>query len=226
MSSRGHALRLVVCATFLLLAALPAKAQTNRALRPTQLGRGYVSNIVWSPRGEKFGVATLEGIWLYSREMKLISHLNAPSAFDLAWNSKGTKLLTSHKGHLLSWDVAASRVIADITSPRELETPIMAWNPDGDGFALSWDGEPPQFWHEGEGRPFLRVHSDWTETPQSINKFVWTAQTLIGFSTEGTLFVWKFRNRGRSIPTNDSTSPVGDFRSRSHHQSHCGCGWL
>lgn len=191
MLSRGNIARLLVCAAPLLIfMVFPAKAQTHHASSPIQLGRGYISNAVWSPRGEMFGVATSRGIWLYSSELKLISHLNTPSVFDLAWNNEGTKLLTSHKGKLLMWDISANKVIAEITNPHDQSLPIMAWNPNGDGFAVSWDGGLPQIWRGGGEHPLLETQDDSAETPHSINKLVWTAQTLMGYSSEGILFVW------------------------------------
>lgn len=191
MLSRGNIARVLVCAVLLLIfMVFPAKTQTYHASSPIQLGRGYISNVVWSPRGEMFGVTTAQGVWLYASDLKLVSHLNTPPAFDLAWNNEGTKLLTSHKGKLLVWAIGTNKVIAEITSPHDQNVPVMVWNSNGGEFAVSWDGGLPQIWREDGEHPLLEIHGDSTETPQSISKLVWTAQALMGFSSEGNFFVW------------------------------------
>lgn len=191
MFSRGHAIKILICGVVLMFCiVLPTQAQTDQVPPPVQLGRGYISGVAWSPLGQLFGVATTQGIWLYSIEMKLISHLNSPPALDLTWNRDGTKLLTSHKGHLLVWDIPVHKVIMDVSSSHDPNMPIMDWNPEGDGFAVSWGGGLPQLWHVGADHPFRDMHSGSMETPLSINRLVWTPQGLLGFSSEGTLFEW------------------------------------
>lgn len=152
---------------------------TQNAQQLTQvglIGRGYVTEVAWSPDGKLLAVSGATGIWLYSANAlnlppRLVAEGNAPIG-SITFSPDGSKLAYSSGMHVALWDIISGHRQALPTESTDTVAGF-AFSPDGTLLAATvWHYPPPserplereysiQLWNVSTGK-FVRSYPDGT----------------------------------------------------------------
>ena len=208
-----------ICVSLLLADSSFAEAYTQWQLPEgvlVRLGKGWVTDFVFSPDGSHLAVASSIGIWLYEtttyREVALITeHAVSLDVMKFSPDSKtiaGANLyLSGHNAHVVHfWDAETGRHKHTLKhTPNVVST---AFSPDSTSFATGCSDGSVHFWDAKTGRhtQTLTGHTDWVVSVA----FSPDGQMLASRSRDRTLRLWDAET-GRHKHTLTHTDDILDF---------------
>jgi WD40 repeat protein len=111
-----------------------------------RIGRGSITQAVWSPDAEQFAVSGSQGIWIYKRNFEDVAHLGNSRQQSVAWSPDGNRIAsiaywqddfgspTSWAAQV--WDVATRRLVESLPMPKGDWGVGLRWRPDGKMLAV------------------------------------------------------------------------------------------
>ena len=147
------------CASFIFSAITFAQDHTQWSLpegAKARLGKGFITEIAYSPDGTRLAVASSIGIWIYDTATNEASNLftgHTSWVVSLSFSPDGTTLASgSSDGTVHLWDVATGQQLRTLEGHTSW-VGSMAFSPDGT-YTRQWKlGYPSMGCSDGETAP-------------------------------------------------------------------------
>ena len=176
-----------------------------------RLGKGWISEIQYSPDGTRLAVASSIGIWLYDaqtgEELDLLTG-HTGSVNSVAFSPDGNTLASgSWDGTLRLWHAGTGNPIRTLSGHTDSVYSV-AFSPDGTTIASGSRDGTLRLWHAGTGNP-IRTLSGHTDSVYSV-AFSPDGTTIASGSSDNTLRLW---HAGTGNPIRTLSGHRGSVRS-------------
>lgn len=167
-----------------------------------RLGKGNIQEIMYSPDGTRFAVATTIGVWIYDaqtgEELDLITGGHKDEVRSAAYSSDGKTIATISRDKTVKlWDARTGKLQKTLIGHKGAVLSV-AYSPDGKTLATGDVDATIQLWnaHTGENIKTLTGH---TEVISSV-VFSPNSKTIASSNNDGTIRFWDVE-RGQLINT-------------------------
>ncbi|MDE0018078.1 MAG: WD40 repeat domain-containing protein [Candidatus Poribacteria bacterium] len=158
-----------------------------------RLGKGRISDVVYSPDGTRLAVASGIGIWLYDaqtgEELDLLTGDYTHILLSVAFSPDGLTLASGSRDNTIHlWDAATGNHLRTLIGHTKDVTSV-AFSPDGNILASASTDDTIHLWSVATGK-YLRTLTGHTKDVTSV-AFSPDGSMLASASTDGTLLLWE-----------------------------------
>ena len=157
-----------------------------------RLGKGWISEIAYSPDGTLLAVASSIGIWIYDAQTGEALDLltgHTDGVWSVAFSPDGNTLASgSYDDTVRLWDANTGRHLRTLTGHTH-RVESVAFSPDGNTLASGSYDDTVRLWDANTGR-HLRTLTGHTDRVGSV-AFSPDGNTLASGSWDGTVLLWE-----------------------------------
>lgn len=158
--------------------------------------------ITWSPDGTQIAVGKVTGVWIYTTNLELVTHLDVPFTDGLAWSPDGSKLAvgvnvpdTFYPNWAVQvWDMSSLTLEATGAQERA-EWISLSWNPDGTHLAIA-NGRL-YIWEVGAGQGLVPLEGN----APIVNTVTWSpdGNYLASTGSDRAVTIWNVADQTISL---------------------------